>query len=238
MTLPRNYPTGTRFGRLSVQSLFIRIGGRNHWNCLCDCGNQKVVDEYSLKNGVTRSCGCFATESKRSRFITHGHSKKGSTSTTYNSWAGMIQRTTNPKYRYYYNYGGRGISVCDRWKNSFESFLKDMGECPPNKSLDRYPNNDGNYEPGNCRWATRKEQSDNRRVRKDHMDLTGQKFHYLLVLEFSHYLRSDAYWNCICDCGNTKTVSGQSLKRGETKACGCMRGKRLFKKAIGVVTPC
>jgi len=93
----------------------------------------------------------------------HGYARRGmKRNRTYNAWAGMKQRCNDPKHKYYDRYGGRGINVCERWSESFEAFLADMGECPHGKSIDRFPNNDGNYEPGNCRWATAKEQNNNR----------------------------------------------------------------------------
>lgn len=94
---------------------------------------------------------------------THGHGSQRNRSKTYNSWAGMIQRGFNPNSKRFKDYGGRGISVCNRWRNSFAAFLADMGERPDGTTLDRYPNKDGNYEPGNCRWATPKEQQNNTR---------------------------------------------------------------------------
>lgn len=87
-------------------------------------------------------------------------------SPTYKAWAGMIERCSNPRRQGYENYGGRGIAVCARWRNSFLAFVRDMGERPEALSLDRFPNNDGNYEPGNCRWATREEQNRNKRAPK------------------------------------------------------------------------
>jgi hypothetical protein len=95
----------------------------------------------------------------------HGHARKGHRTRAYMCWVSMKQRCLNPNNRAYGNYGGRNISVCERWRR-FENFLADMGEPPPGKSLDRYPNNDGNYEPGNCRWATPREQFLNQRPPK------------------------------------------------------------------------
>jgi len=104
----------------------------------------------------------------------HGHNTRTKRSPTYQSWSAMKLRCLNPNYKKFYLYGGRGIKVCDRWVESFENFLADMGQRPEGKTLDRYPNKDGNYEPGNCRWATQEEQHSNRnkyvrgRVAKTH----------------------------------------------------------------------
>lgn len=152
---------GLRFGRLTVLSFAGKVGLREAcWNCRCDCSNTSVVSGHNLKRGMTNSCGCLKTEHGRNlaeQAVTHGHARLGKTP-TYLQWTRMRSRCfdrTNPYY------GGRGITVCDRWK-SFENFLADMGERPLGHSIDRI-NNDGNYEPGNCRWATQKEQCRNQR---------------------------------------------------------------------------
>lgn len=143
---------GQRFGRLVV------IGGPDRgvadvvrWHCRCDCGNERLVRALHLRSGHTVSCGCF----HRQRRVTHG----ASDTKTYRAWWDMLQRCRNPKLSNFRAYGGRGIRVCDRWQ-TFENFLADMGECPAGRSLDRI-DNDGNYEPGNCRWATREQQHGN-----------------------------------------------------------------------------
>lgn len=155
---------GKRFGRLLVTSKGKnRIYGRKKqtsWVCKCDCGNTTVVMRHSLTCGLTKSCGCLQREVAVIVNTTHGMSE----SKTYNTWRGMIDRCSSPSHEAYKHYGGRGIIVCERWL-TFENFLADMGERPAGLSIDRYPNNDGNYEPGNCRWATPKEQRANQRMK-------------------------------------------------------------------------
>lgn len=150
--------TGQQFGRLTVlyKTLERNYAGSVMWFCKCTCNNTLLVSSCNLSTGKTKSCGCLNME----RIVTHGLSG----SPEYTAWEGIIQRCTNPNVKNYYNYGGRGISVCDRWLKSFENFYADMGPRPSDDhSIDRYPNNDGNYEPGNCKWSTSKEQLNNRR---------------------------------------------------------------------------
>ncbi|MES2367084.1 MAG: hypothetical protein V4563_14505 [Pseudomonadota bacterium] len=99
-------------------------------------------------------------------YTKHGHARKNATTRTFQCWCNMRNRCTNPKYVSFHKYGGKGITVCQRWTSSFEAFLEDMGECPPKLEIDRYPNRDGNYEPGNCRWATKKQQARNRETNR------------------------------------------------------------------------
>lgn len=154
--------TGRVFGRLTV--ICLRNEGRlkktRFWLCRCECGKETVVSKFNLFDGLTKSCGCLHRDELSIISTTHGQSK----TRTYHIWQGMHARCTNPNAQGWKNYGGRGITVCPEWK-VFENFLRDMGECPPGKSIDRYPNNDGNYAPGNCRWATNKEQAENKRKR-------------------------------------------------------------------------
>lgn len=149
--------SGQRFGRWTVIE-FIGVGP-TRWLCKCDCGVVRSVEAGNLKKGVSVSCGCFAIEGKRARKLRHGRSG----TTMHIIWSGMKSRCYNKNEPAYKNYGGRGIRMCDRWRNSFEAFLEDVGERPgPEYSIDRI-DNDGNYEPGNVRWVTDKQQANNKR---------------------------------------------------------------------------
>lgn len=148
--------TGRVFGRLTVIRRHGSVGNNTGWECLCSCGNTRTISRENLRVGRTKSCGCL----RKDLMTTHGLSKHDG----YNSWSDMIKRCTYkdmPVYRYY---GGRGVKVCERWM-SLENFLSDMGPRPSKRhSIDRI-DNDGDYEPSNCRWATQTQQNRNRRAR-------------------------------------------------------------------------
>lgn len=156
---------GMRFNRFTVVGEgdpYVRKTGRERtYRVMCDCGEQRVVRVGYLRSGRSKSCGCYRAERNKVHRRIHGDAPKGRPSREYICWCTMVQRCENPKNAKYPLYGGRGITICARWRTSFANFLADMGRKPsPKHSIDRI-DNDGNYEPGNCRWATGSQQASN-----------------------------------------------------------------------------
>lgn len=158
---------GMKFGRLTVVSLNTDPtikGASAQWNCLCECGKTKRINGQSLRRGLTLSCGCLQKEINLQLRTTHGKTR----TPIYHVWSNMKRRCTDPNMIQYKDYGGRGVTVCDRWLNSFEDFLTDVGEPPtPKHTIDRIDNSKG-YEPGNVKWSTREEQNRNKRSNKNY----------------------------------------------------------------------
>jgi hypothetical protein len=162
--MPLNDLTGKTFGRLTVIRVGMRKAGKVYWLCNCECGKTKNISSINLTKGRASSCGCFRTVLLTEATTKHGHTANWKRSSEYMAWCSMKYRCNNPNNKRYADYGGRGIKVCDRWMDSFENFLSDMGTKPSKAhSLDRI-NNNGDYTPFNCRWATAVEQNRNKRV--------------------------------------------------------------------------
>lgn len=180
--------TGQRFGRLIVIDRAHTIKERILWNCICDCGKNISIYGMSLRNGDTRSCGCLKIE-KSTR---HGMTNKP----IYNVWNSMLRRCLNKKNTSYMDYGGRGITVCERWLK-FENFMEDMGERPDGLTIDRRDNNKG-YSPDNCYWATKTQQGNNTRVN--------------VFLEYKGTIKTMAEWSRII--GMTQGALRSYIRRG------------------------
>ena len=155
--------TGHRFGRLVVQSRAVNSGHHLRWLCVCDCGQEKVVNSSHLKTGHTISCGCAASEATASRNV--ANAKHGMwRSSEFGIWTAMIKRCHSKNSKRYLDYGGRGITVCEEWRASFKAFYDHIGQRPSAAhSIDRIRNDEG-YAPGNVRWATNIEQNNNKRT--------------------------------------------------------------------------
>lgn len=163
------YPSdirGLRSGRLVAVCPTTRKAGHSiMWECLCDCGQRTIVRSDHVRGGRTKSCGCLQREMADSigqRSLKHGHARRKRHRSEYERWTAARQRCFNPNNPRYRDYGGRGITMCERWRNDFQAFFDDMGACPPGLTLER-KDNDGHYEPTNCIWASVAEQNRNKR---------------------------------------------------------------------------
>lgn len=208
---------GHRFERALVLGSLPKTSKFARWACQCDCGQLFATTSANLRSGTPRSCGCLRRELR----LRHGHNVRGNRSRTYNSWTGMIGRCELITHTNYLNYGARGITVCERW-HSFENFLADMGSRPDGKTIDRYPNTNGNYEPGNCRWATNGEQARGKR-KKNKTGFMGVSAH-----------KSSGLFNARIGRDGKKPVVG-ILRHRRRCACGISTRRRVRKCHRGLI---
>lgn len=165
---------GNKYNFLTIIGFEYDRYGNRCFRCICDCGNEVLETPKYLISGHVKSCGCMRNELLRDDFLLHGGCSYGNPERLYKVYRGMIERCCNPNNHNYMNYGGRGIAVCQEWKENYELFRKwalengyDEKKSRKEQSLERN-NNNGNYEPSNCRWATAKEQRRNQRPHKEH----------------------------------------------------------------------
>lgn len=189
---------GLRYSRLITVRVFDRQNGHVRWVCRCDCGKQHVAKLIHLRNGLIQSCGCYNREKTIRLNTTHGQALSvdaGGCTPEYTAWRGMKERCHNQNNSHYHNYGGRGISVCAEWRDNFEAFFAHLGPRPsPNYSVDRIDNN-RNYEPGNIRWATVRQQALNKQASGRLLDINDQPVSFASVAEYLGLTRSAFMWS-------------------------------------------
>lgn len=201
MKIRREVQIDGRYGKWIVLHHLERRHNSEYYQCRCDCGTLKAIQGYSLATGGTHSCGC-----DRARRVAVGNTKHGENHTLrhggpsreYRAWASARNRCINPKNNNYKDYGARGIRMCERWED-FAKFLEDMGRCPPGHSIDRYPDNNGNYEPGNCRWATDTQQNNNTRATR-HFNYHGENLSFAQIARLNGISKT-SLWGAVIGRG-------------------------------------
>lgn len=219
---PKNFDdiTGKAYGRLVVTGYAGRwIHWKSCWHVDCSCGKSFITVGNLLKMDRVKSCGCLARDILSARSVTHGQARRGNHHKLYCVWVGMRSRCSDPTSQSYPAYGGRGIKVCSSWEASFDRFLSDMGDRPSLKhSIDRIDNN-GNYEPGNCRWVTREVQVKNKRNNR-FVEINGER---MIVADWSR--KTGVHQSLICGRLNFgwRPIDAVSLPSGSRnpKRNGC-----------------
>lgn len=171
--------TPRKFNKIMPGDVFVRLTvlariGDGKVSCICACGTKRIVLISNLNRGLTQSCGCLLNEKRAISRITHGACRVPGYTAEYRAWCHVIDRCCNPDAPRYADYGGRGIRICDEWRHDFPAFLAYVGPRPsPKHSIDRWPNNDGDYTPGNVRWAIPDQQNRNARFNRN-LTFNGQ----------------------------------------------------------------
>jgi hypothetical protein len=218
---------GRVFGRWTVIGPPERRDGAIWSPCRCECGTARDVRGYTLTGGKSHSCGCLIGEASVRTRTTHGMATKDGRAPEYQVWAGMKNRCSDPTSDRWHRYGGRGIRVCDRWWNSFESFYADMGPRPgPDYQIDR-EDNDGNYEPGNCRWVTRVVNANNREASR--------------IIEFGGRSLTITQWaretGLARQALETRLDAGWTVERALTEPSGALHGLTVMLEHDGQTLP-
>lgn len=195
MSLKRFDLTGNRYGRFLVTKRIGRWDKKTWYECICDCGKIFICAHGRIQSGNTKSCGCLADELRQAHIknmTLHGQTINKTRSKEHSTWHNLKQRCLNPKNKFYKYYGGRGITVCDRWLNSFSNFLEDMGKAPTaNYSIERLDNDKG-YEPTNCIWIPLEDQRLNKRCRK--VDIGGTRMKFSTISSLLNFPISALYF--------------------------------------------
>lgn len=209
---------GRKFHRLTVMCFEEKRGKQLFWKCLCDCSKETVVLGTALRVGKTKSCGCL----RRDFNFKHGHAGDNSKSATYVAWTHAKSRCYDPANKKYKHYGGRGITMCDRWLESFADFLADMGEKPRRGLTLERVNNSGNYEPGNCEWRTYTDQNNNLRSNRN-LEYGGIKMSMAMWTRELKFPRNLIFWRLkkgwtVEDALSTPLVKHQSIRERHRSA--------------------